>query len=90
MTWIKTGTWKGRRPAGEKTLVSSIEYTLKVDGELSDITVSSNKYEVPHSGDNGFWNYTEYEVAEGDEVLKVRHSLKDAKEWAEKHMNVMQ
>lgn len=46
-------------------------------------TVESRKRQIPHANGDGFWEYTSYFVLRDGKQLIEKHSLKDAKEYAE-------
>ena len=70
--WTKTG----KEVSAEGT---TITYT----GEGTDLTIESRKRHIPHANRTGTWDYTSYFILNGGEVVAEKHSLKDAKEYAE-------
>lgn len=50
------------------------------------VHIESRKRHIPHANGQGTWDHTSYFVVCGGKDIKELHSLKDAKEWAEKYM----
>ena len=73
MKWVKTG--KTVSPEG-----TTVEYEA-VDHPF---TIESRKRHIPHAnGRSGTWDYTSYFVLFLGREVAEKHSLKDAKEYAE-------
>lgn len=54
----------------------------------TDLTIESRKRQIPHAnGHSGTWEYTSFYVLKGRHVLVEKHSLTDAKEYAEEVAN---
>ena len=49
----------------------------------TDITVQSRKRHIPHANGIGTWDHTSYFVLKNDVEVIEKHSLNDAKEYAE-------
>lgn len=73
MKWIKTGKTVNADGA-------TITYSLN---NAPEITIESRKRHIPHANRSGTWDYTSYFVLRGGEDLIEKHSLRDAKEYAE-------
>jgi hypothetical protein len=76
MKWIKTG--KTFSSEG-----STVAYTLD---EAPEMTIESRKRQIPHASRSGTWEYTSYFVLRDGEELIEKHSLRDAKEYAEAYV----
>ena len=76
--WEKTGRQVG--PAGR-----TVRYRAK---ENPRFEIESRKRPVPHANGVGSWDYTSYWVMVDGQDVKERHSLREAKEWAEAAMEV--
>lgn len=73
MKWIKTG----KEINHEGT-------TITYEAKDAPITIESRKRHIPHAGGRpGTWDYTSYFVIKDGTELIEKHSLKDAKEYAE-------
>ena len=70
--WIK----EGRTVSPKGTTI-----TYRYVGTM--YTVESRKCQIPHANGSGFWEYTSYFVLRDGKQLIEKHSLKDAKEYAE-------
>ena len=76
MNWKKVG----RTTSDEGT-------TITYWAESAPITIESRKRHIPHAGGrSGTWDHTSYFVLWKGHEVKELHSLKDAKEFAEKYM----
>ena len=51
------------------------------------VRIESRKRPIPHANGVGTWDYTSYFVVLGGEDVKELHSLRDAKEYAERLIN---
>ena len=72
--WVKMG----------KT-VSAEGTTITYEAVNHPLTIESRKRHIPHSGGKpGTWEYTSYFVLFLGKEMIEKHSLKDAKEYAEK------
>lgn len=76
--WEKTGRQVG--PAGR-----TVRYRAK---ENPRFEIESRKRPVPHANGVGSWDYTSYWVMVDGQDVKERHSLREAKEWAEAAMEM--
>lgn len=77
LKWVKTG----RRVANEGT-------TTTYSAPGTPYTIESRKRHIPHAGGRpGTWDHTSFFVLRNGEELKEKYSLKDAKEYADEHMN---
>lgn len=73
--WINAG--KSVSPEGT---------TITYEARDLPITIESRKRHIPHcNGKSGTWDYTSYFVMYLGEDVAEKHSLKDAKEYAEEH-----
>jgi len=67
--------------------VSDDGTTITYWADNAPITIESRKRHIPHAGGrSGTWDYTSYFVLWKGHEVKELHSLKDAKEFAEKYM----
>lgn len=74
MKWIKEG----------RTASSDGSTTVTYRGEGTGITIESRKRPIPHANGRGSWDYTSYFVLRDGKELKECHTLRDAKEYAER------
>lgn len=59
--------------------------TITYSGAGTTLTIESRKRHIPHAnGREGFWDHTSYFVLMNGAELVEKHSLKDAKEYAER------
>lgn len=76
MRWLKAG----------KT-VNAEGTTIIYELENTGYTIESRKRHIPHAnGRSGTWDYTSYFVLKNGQELIEKYSLKDAKEYAMKHI----
>ena len=75
MKWTKVG-----KTANEEG--TTITYVLDLSPAIK---IESRKRHVPHANRSGTWDYTSYFVLRGEEEVIEKHSLQDAKEYAEKY-----
>lgn len=74
MTWIKISvTLKAN---GEKVITY-------VSRENPRLRIESRKEQMPHANGVGFWWFTSYSVLLDGKTVKTRHTLKEAKAFAE-------
>ena len=73
--WEKTG----KRIDSEGT---TITYSFSGTG----ITIESRKRHIPHANGIGTWDHASYFVLKDGKEISEKHSLKDAKEYAEKEV----
>ena len=75
----KTNKWikEGRTVSPKGTTI-----TYRYVGTM--YTVESRKRQIPHANGDGFWEYTSYFILYDGKQLIEKHSLKDAKEYAER------
>lgn len=71
--WIKTG--KVVNASGSTTITYRLEGT--------PYTVESRKRPIPHSNRSGTWNHTSYFVLKDGAEMAEKHTLANAKEYAE-------
>ena len=57
--------------------------TIIYAGIGTNITIESRKRHIPHANRQETWDYTSYFVLRDGVELVEKHSLKDAKEYAE-------
>jgi hypothetical protein len=76
MKWIKTG----RTENAEGTTI-----TYELAGNTS-YSIESRKRHIPHANRSGTWDHTSYFVLKDGQELIEKYSLKDAKEYAMKHI----
>lgn len=76
MKWIKTG----RTENAESTTI-----TYELAGNTS-YSIESRKRHIPHTNRSGTWDHTSYFVLKDGQELIEKYSLKDAKEYAMKHI----
>lgn len=73
MKWVKMGTE-----------VTEAGRTTTYWAEDAPYTIESRKRHIPHANGNpGTWDYTSYFVLFKGHELAEKHSLRDAKEYAE-------
>ena len=63
--------------------ISAAGTTIVYEGP-SGYSIESRKRHIPHANGIGSWDYTSYFVLKDGVELAERHSLADAKEYAEK------
>lgn len=64
--------------------VSAEGSTTTYQGVGSNLTIESRKRHIPHANGIGTWDYTSYFVLKDGKEIKELHSLRDAKEYADK------
>lgn len=72
----------GRTVSAEGTII-----TYWADS--APITIESRKRHIPHANGIGTWDYTSYFVLWKGHEVKELHSLRDAKNFAEKYLAKM-
>lgn len=66
--------------------VSTEGTTITYEANNLPLTIESRKRHIPHAnGKPGTWDYTSYFVIYCGEEVAEKHTLKDAKEYAEEH-----
>lgn len=76
MKWIKTG----KTETAEGTTI-----TYELDGNTG-YSIESRKRHIPHANGLGTWDHTSYFVLKDGQELIEKFSLRDAKEYAMKHI----
>lgn len=74
--WVKMGT----------TFDSEGRTTI-YEAENAPLTIESRLRHVPHANRSGTWDCTTYFVLKDGQELAEKHSLRDAKEYAERLAN---
>lgn len=62
---------------------TTIRYQAWLPCKRLPLYIESRKRHIPHANGVGTWDHTEYAVLHEDQELKVKQSLRDAKEYAE-------
>lgn len=74
--WVKIGT-----------TVNSEGRTITYQAENAPLTIESRLRHIPHANRFGTWDHTSYFVMKNGQDLAEKHSLRDAKEYAERLAN---
>ena len=67
--------------------VSPDETTIVYYNHETQYVIESRKRHIPHANREGTWDHTSYFVRKEGQDLKEKHSLRDAKEYAERLAN---